>query len=304
MYIDNTAQPHTSPVEQENTIAPQAENTQRIPSTVPSTEQAPVLPTKPAEFREAQNAQEALRSGIAPKVPPRALSSIFSSRNYASAVKSSDGPEGELRRLKRDKQKLIDELRKLEHQYESLWHDHNGARQVARDFERQCKEALGVSQLASEQRARAFERCQILEKDNDDLRNQIASMSSAQQPVHDEDYYILQFDEVKNDVERWAVTQSRDNTPKTFSDGNWKAVIDQVASLGKFGKSASQNMTAHLFAFYKDRRTRIALIRHVIGLFLFHEIFDKFALGMKSSDFFKWIEIELFTQGFPSNYRH
>jgi hypothetical protein len=227
---------------------------------------------------------------------------MFTSRNYASAVKSSDGPEGEIRRLKKDKQKLFDELKKLEHQYESLWHDHNGARQVAREFERQCREALGVSQLATEQRARAFERCQILEKDNDALRSQIASMSSAQQPVHDEDYYILQFDEVKNDVERWAVTQSRDNTPALFLDGNAKAVIEQLASLGKNGNLSAQSLKTHLFAFYKDRRTRIALIRHVVGLFLFNEIFDKFAMGMKSSDFFKWIEVDLFTQGRPSDY--
>ena len=141
-------------------------------------------------------------------------------------------------------------------------------------------------------------RCQDLDKDNDLLRSQIATMGTAQEPVHEEDFYILKFNQINHDIESWTAKESR-NKPAPFTAETMETLISEVNLLGTLTPPSVETLKVELLHFHEDRRLRIALIRHIIAAVLFNTVLDRFAFGLnrESSEYFKFIESQLYKQG-------
>ena len=141
-------------------------------------------------------------------------------------------------------------------------------------------------------------RCLDLDKDNDLLRSQIATMGSAQEPVHEEDFYILNFNQINHDIDSWTAKETR-NKPTPFTDETVETFITGIKVIGMLTPLSIETLKVELRHFHEDRRLRIALIRHVIAVVLFNTVLDRFAFGLnrESSDYFKFIESQLYRQG-------
>lgn len=141
-------------------------------------------------------------------------------------------------------------------------------------------------------------RCQDLDKDNDLLRSQIATMGTAQEPVHEENFYILNFTQINHDIDSWAAKETR-NKPAPFTDEIVEILITGIKLIGMLTPHSIETLKFELLHFHEDRRLRIALIRHVIAVVLFCNVLDRFAFGLnrESSEYFKFIESQLYQQG-------
>jgi hypothetical protein len=147
------------------------------------------------------------------------------------------------------------------------------------------------------------EKCFALEKDNEELRAYIATMRSAQGPIHDDGYYVQGVERLNYQVQSWVVkiTKSVPDTRLSYNtqDRIMKALEDlgdngeETVDMLKSGKTSLQRL-------YEQPRTRIALVRHVIALFFYDRIFYPFAFGLEEeqSDQLRNIEDGIFSQGF------
>jgi len=133
----------------------------------------------------------------------------------------------------------------------------------------------------------------LLQKDNDRLRGQIVNMCSAQQPIHDENWFILQFNEIGMDIESWVVKESPSNPSVAISVAEQEALVAEISAWGEMAGHAAEMLGDKLAEIYQNRRKRIPLIRHVVAILLFEGVFDMFTFGFHSgtSDYFKKMEL-------------
>jgi hypothetical protein len=130
---------------------------------------------------------------------------------------------------------------------------------------------------------RLQQRCAFLEKDNEELRGYIAEMRSAQGPVHDDGYYVQTADRLNLQIQSWVARNSKTISDPYIPDNLAREVFKFVERLGENGKKSLQSLTSDhssLQMLYKYSRSRIAVIRHIIALFLFQSIFHPFAVGL------------------------
>lgn len=141
-------------------------------------------------------------------------------------------------------------------------------------------------------------RCQDLDKDNDILRSRIATMCTAEEPVHEENFYALKFIQINHDIESWTAKETREK-PAPLTAENLETVISGVNVLGSLTPSSIETLKVELLHFHEDRRLRIALIRHIIAVLLFDGILDRYAYGLnrQSSNYFKFIESHICNRG-------
>jgi hypothetical protein len=138
-----------------------------------------------------------------------------------------------------------------------------------------------------------------LKNDNVLLRAQIADMSSGQEPLREENYYVLEFRQIGMDVDSWAAKETRTMSKKPLSEADCKQLFSELYKSGEHGRKAAEGFEAKTKLF-QERRNRIVLIRHVIAIILFDRIFDVFTFGFKRdyADYFKDIEAQLCRNGF------
>ena len=138
------------------------------------------------------------------------------------------------------------------------------------------------------------------EKDNALLRAQITDMTSAQEPIREERYYILEFNQIGIDVESWAVKETRTMPTQSLSKADSFTIVSELVASGEHGKKAAKWFGNKDKRFFQERRNRIAVIRHVVAVVLFDRVFDRFAFGFsrEQSMYFDEIEKRICLNGF------
>jgi len=143
------------------------------------------------------------------------------------------------------------------------------------------------------------ERCLLLEEDNNLLREQITTMTSTQEPIREEYWFILQFDHIGMEIESWVAKQTAATPAERIPKADREQLVRQISSWGEIGRNSAEFIQGQLKDPYRNRRKKIALIRHIIAIFLFDHVFDRFAFGMSAerSAYFKALETHIYHNG-------
>jgi hypothetical protein len=150
------------------------------------------------------------------------------------------------------------------------------------------------------------ERCVVLEKDNDLLRGQIIKMSSAQEPIHEEEWFILQFGQIGMEIDSWAAKETRGKLVEPLSAADHQWLVERLTSFGRVGKMTVEMLGSRLADMYQDRRKKITLIRHIVAILLCEDVFQPFSFGLgpEKSEYCKQIEIDLCLRGSNPSLEH
>jgi hypothetical protein len=143
------------------------------------------------------------------------------------------------------------------------------------------------------------EKCELIQKDNENLREYITSMSKAQEPIRGEDFYVQSFEELRGHIQSWMAKNSKLNAKEILAEGVQTEVVAFLDKCGPHGIITSKKFGSQIRELWTSRRTRVPLLRHIVALFLFETVFDRFAFGhdRAASEYLKWIEGDLFRQG-------
>jgi hypothetical protein len=175
----------------------------------------------------------------------------------------------EITYLKNECQKYADMYNQLDMQANNLWSEHQNARQRL--------EILNQEVTAHKTQIKA------MEHDNEQLRGYIATMRSAQDPICDEDHYVRGFEGLRRNIDSWVAKQYKLNSKQALRDSCAYEIVELISRLGEHGAKAGNTLQGGKYSIrslYRERRTRIPLIRHIIAIHLFHEIFYPFAFGL------------------------
>ena len=157
-----------------------------------------------------------------------------------------------------------------------------------------------IAELLQEQ-AKLIQEAAFLRLDNEKLRNSIVTSGTALNPIHDEDYYVHGFEELKADLEMWVVRHTRGNSSRDMSNDEVSNFYESLAALGPHGKDSSSFLRANcsLEIWIKQPRTRFILFQHIIAMFLVEQVFAPFAIGLPASysDALLWATDSLLAQG-------
>jgi chromosome segregation ATPase len=136
--------------------------------------------------------------------------------------------------------------------------------------------------------------------DNARLRRDIVNMDNDLNPLREEDFYIQSFREIRTDIESWVVTHAIDIT-EALSKNEEQYLLQHLSSVGPKSKTAADFLGKKSLArsLYKNPRCRIPLIRYIIALFLFDQIFEPFAFGFtpQFSQVLLWIDADIVSYG-------
>lgn len=137
--------------------------------------------------------------------------------------------------------------------------------------------------------------------DNERLRTSIFKNESDLSALQSEDYYIQLFEELKGDVEGWIASHAKRTSTRTLPASTEAAVLDILMRLGGAGESSANFLIKNrlLQKEYYDVRSRIILIRHIVALFLFDQIFNPLAPGLPALLTYAlgWMERDMIAQG-------
>ena len=187
------------------------------------------------------------------------------------------------RLLQGDCNRLSEQLQTTENQFSSL--QHRSTEEIRQ---------LQASIQSEEQKSAA------IQKNNSDLRSLIGRMSKVQEPLRGEDHYIKLFDDLKNDIDSWVAGHSKKNANASLRPQVPSTILVKLGALGEHGQHTTEFLRLpHLLQLYSGKKTRIPLIRHVVALYLFDQIFEPFAFGLTRDSSKNMIDIEdqLFKQG-------
>jgi hypothetical protein len=198
-----------------------------------------------------------------------------------------------------EKRRADRERRDAANKYQELMAEHTNLRKMYSDADtkathdiRQIIDLQNQLQqvqhlLVSESNSRA-----TLTKDNYLLRSQIAEMSSAQDPLRDEQFYILEFNQIRMDIESWAAKETRTMPKQFLSESESFQLISLLKTYGETGNNVAEWFRRKDRRFFQERRTQIALIRHLIAVVLFDQVFNRFAFGFDRSHSKYFTDIE------------
>lgn len=208
----------------------------------------------------------------------------------SSEVGQSDPKEG--KDIDPEKQHLVSEFNSLVDRFKATDLKRMEAESTLNEVRQENKRLQ--QELAHEADARV-----ALKNDNVLLRAQIAEMTSAQEPLREEKYYVLEFCQIGMDIDSWAAKETRTMSKKPLSEADWRQLFSELYKSGEHGRKAAEGFEAKNKIF-QERRNRIVLIRHVIAVILFDRIFDVFTFGFKRdyAEYFKDIEAQLCRNGF------
>lgn len=221
--------------------------------------------------------------------PDETYSSPIPQLPASTAVTASQTDiEAQLAELTLSKSQTDQENRDLLTKYHTLLTDHNRLLSLYRSADRDASSASDKvdaletrldqthQQLLKESNAR-----KALAKDNHLLRSQITEMSSAQEPLREERYYVLEFMQIRMDIESLVAKETRNSMSKqSLSEQECAQLVQILKTCGDTGISAAEWFDKkELSRGWQDRRSRIYLIRHFIAAVLFDHVFERFAFG-------------------------
>ena len=184
--------------------------------------------------------------------------------------------------------------------YNGLLDRYNAVGAKAGETERKLNEARQECKQLQQQLAQESNNRLTVTKDNVLLRAQITDMSSAQEPLREEKYYILEFSQVGMDIDSWAAKETRTMSKESLSENDSLQLCSELQKCGEYGNRATQLFEGKNRMLFQERRHRISLIRHVTAIILFNRVFDLFAFGLSRdySEYFKNIEARFCLNGF------
>ena len=146
------------------------------------------------------------------------------------------------------------------------------------------------------------ERARVLEKDNDLLRGQISNMTSAQEPVHGEDWFVKQFTLLGGTVQSWVARETKRSRTDQLSVAEKQALVGEMEDCGEMGRNVAKMLGHHLDEMCQSRGGKILLIRHIVAVLLIEQVLNRYCFGIppKECNIFECIEEDLWTHG--SNY--
>jgi len=221
-------------------------------------------------------------SGRSPSTALTRTANYPQSSTGTGTYNSTSIPTGEVNRLTGDVSKLIEEripsilestLQRaldLQNQIHSLQYSIELKRQ---EYQRE------VDELKRE-KSSLLNTIQFVQNENEKLRSHIIETGNELNPIHDEDFYYQSFESIIGTIELWAAPLS-DAMPKTGSGP--KPVWNTVSNLGFPWKDPSGPVVdfATFKTWYSHGTTRVQLIRHIIAVFLYMNIFRRFIFGLQ-----------------------
>lgn len=209
--------------------------------------------------------------------------------------------DNDFKRLENQRDQSIRELKETQKESQQLWNQGQAYKNELNNLMKKYDKLNLEYRAVHKEYSRTKENCHLLEKDNEQLRSVIANMSSARQPLRNEDHYRREFDCLNGEIENWAVGQSKKTDPGSFTEASRDEVISILESLGNYGKESAEVWGSRLFMLYRYRPTRMAFIRYVNGLFIFDAVLSQYSFGFNHewSNYHEAIEDQLFHQGLP-----
>ena len=177
------------------------------------------------------------------------------------------------------KREAIEQYNDLLSEYNRLLDSHKAAESAAATTTRQLRDLRVDLDLAKQRLAEESNTRLALTKDNHLLRSQITEMSIAQEPLREEQYYILEFTQLRMDIESWAARETRNMTNQMPSDQEYAQILQVLRNCGETGTNAAEWFQRIHRKTWQDRRSKIGLIRHFVAVVLFDHVFERFAFG-------------------------
>lgn len=208
-------------------------------------------------------------------------------------------PEHTIQRLKQHLREAESDNHHLRNERGYIHHVYAAAKEETAAIRKDFQDHIEKTRFS---RQRLEEKCELIQKDNEGLREYITSMSKAQEPIRGEDFYVQSFEELRGHIQSWMAKNSKLNAKETLAEGVQMEVVGFLDMCGAHGIITSTKFGAEIRELWTSRRTRVPLLRHIVALFLFETVFDRFAFGhdRAASEYLKWIEGDLFRQGTTS----
>lgn len=205
--------------------------------------------------------------------------------------------EAEWAKLRLESDKAIRDQKELLQNNQQLLYEIQSQNRIVEAMKREwCTE----ERSAQSKYGRLNEAKVRLENDNERLRGVLAKMSKARQPLRNEEYYQRQFDFLNNEIETWVVAQSKKSKPDEFTRDSKDYIISVLKDVGhSCGAESAEYLRTRMLKLYKKRPTRIALIRHILGVYIFDKVLRKYAFGFDDvrSTYLNGLEDQFLQQG-------
>lgn len=142
-----------------------------------------------------------------------------------------------------------------------------------------------------------------LREDNELIRSQIYRADRAVGPIRGEEFYIQSFQELSGEFENWAVRNTRAGKQQVLIKADETSLLALIKELSVDGKATMQFLGSKniLREWYSGVRTRIVLVRHIVALFLYSQVFEPIVFGLPpdAAKVLHAIENNIFSQGLP-----
>ena len=212
--------------------------------------------------------------------------SSFVEQSQSGNATGLQGVEEQLAEMSLSKSQSGEAKREANKQYNDLLAEYNrlrvrvnAAEAAAATTSRQLRDhRVGLDQTKQQLTEESNTRL-ALAKDNHLLRSQISEMSIAQEPLRGEQYYVLEFTQLRMDIESWAAKETRNMTKQMLSDQEYSQILQLISSCGETGRNAAEWFQRIHRRTWQDRRIKIGLVRHFVAVVLFDHVFERFTFG-------------------------
>jgi hypothetical protein len=129
---------------------------------------------------------------------------------------------------------------------------------------------------------------------NTRLRTQIvAGTGNMNDILRAEDHYVNQMQQISSSIEDWVAKHVKSSKKMekergyhlpALEDNVVFQIVSKIKLLGDHGRKSAARLNETFSEYFKEGISRIALIRHIIALYLFHEVLDRFAFGLEPSE--------------------
>ena len=194
------------------------------------------------------------------------------------------------------------QAREPEYHQERHYHQNN---HIGHELNRQQRAFEEYRQQSDLRIRQAVEREQDLQAMIDNLRAQVFAIGSSRAPRHEQNYYIQGFNALNSAIEQGVLKLGR-HGKQVLSDSAPNEILAAISLLGKHGAKSAQFLAKSAYtipAFYAQGSMRLALIRHIVALFITYTILEPYAMGVSKecSDMLKCIEAEFLKRGAASD---
>jgi hypothetical protein len=126
----------------------------------------------------------------------------------------------------------------------------------------------------------------FLKEDNSNLRGMIDEMKSANAVVHEDAHYIKLLESLNGTILSSVAKAFKSSCQQDLSEEAGNKILDTLSRIDPWGKQTVEALSLSkvtIWAFHKDAKKRMVLVRHIIALFLWESVFDPFAFGLEKT---------------------